>query len=180
MTETLELEQPVVKRGPGRPRKVQIELTQVKPVEPKITKVEEPLTLEKYNLSTDKTIIGKSIVIYQKEANYGYRSTLCTLYPSPTANCQIWSIAAAVNIFNKPKNSAIDILFLMWEQVRKNMLLIDVKSMYEKNVEAIFDNKLIMSKTNYRSTYGTDMTLYLLDTRHCLNNTLKSKLVKDE
>lgn len=90
-----------------------------------------------------------------------------TIIPSPTANCQIYSIGCAEIIFRDyfTKDERLFMLRECQKIVGKNQLLLDITQSYENTVEEIFDKSYITFKNRYINTkYSSEMTMYLIKT----------------
>lgn len=90
--------------------------------------------------------------------SYGWLST------SPTANCQLFSLAQANNFFANVKGvDLIKTLQLIGKTAgAKQIMLIDVNQSYFNKVEELFKPENVIIKTPYLSTNGSNMCIYLL------------------
>jgi len=90
---------------------------------------------------------------------------------SPTANCQIFSLAQANNIFGYVQGDLLkQLLKLIGHQTNsKAMMLIDVNVGYSKKVEEVFPTEFIKLKSDYLSTNNSNMCMYLLNMSYIYN-----------
>lgn len=101
--------------------------------------------------------------IYRNDQDYHYLNII----PTPTGNCQVYSIGNSKLIFHSlfTKEERLNILKECQKLGNKNQLLIDIESDYEYKVEDIFNKNYIAFKQQYINTkYATKMTMYLLYT----------------
>ncbi len=101
--------------------------------------------------------------IYRNGQDYHY----INIIPTPTGNCQVYSIGNSKLLFHHvfTKQEILSILKECQKIGNKNQLLIDIESSYEDKVEDIFSKYHIVFKQQYANTkYGTKMTMYLLKT----------------
>lgn len=89
-------------------------------------------------------------------------------HPSPTANCQVCSLAGIggyTEVFEQQKISGFEMILRDWDiNFMSKQLLIDVKEQYAKNVEAIckkLDIEIVLNN-KYKNTRNTDMRMILM------------------
>lgn len=105
---------------------------------------------------------GHSGVIVQ-DKNKGDVFYTC---PSPTGNCQVYSISYFNNIislFNSLEDR-VDMLSIAQRSSGKMLVTLDVNEKFAPNVEEIYGTENIVFKNPYTSTNNSKMIMYLINT----------------
>lgn len=112
--------------------------------------------------------VAYQIILYDDKGNKLYGNNDILVILSPTANCQIASIAG-VQLFIERKD-AKEFFKKIYQAVGKKLVLIDVKAdnedykrAFEDKIDAIFEPERIIFKQFYRSTNNSKMLMYLLN-----------------
>lgn len=138
-------EQPIVKRGPGRPRKVVISVKQ---------------DFAKINISKQGDYWD--IREFPSTKNK-YPCSLGRITISPTDNCQLFSYASFANLLTGIKiEEQLNVVKLASLKASKKLMLIDVKQVYVNKVEKLFTKDQIISKITYESTNNSNMNIFLI------------------
>jgi len=136
------------------------------PAQQIVEKKEEPKPVKKVKLEV--TVKETSYDIY--ECGTKSLGRLCSVYPSPTNNCQIQSISGIDYVLaNLNTEDTITFLHEVYENTAmKTLFLVDVSSPYLKRIEAIFEPSEMLVKAPYINNTGSSMCLYLLQIKQML------------
>ena len=102
-------------------------------------------------------------------AGYIRKSNVFDAYTSPTANCQLCSIAGFQNIFSYP-NHIESILKECYQKTSKKLILVDIRDDYMSYFNEMIDKSFVVSKTPYTSTNGNHMVLILLNIQNLVEH----------
>lgn len=99
------------------------------------------------------------------ELRYNKNDYRACVFTSPTANCQLYSIGNADSILWQEKDLRLELFRLIYRNVQKKIMLLDIKPNLELKLLEIFNESEIISKTQYKSTNGSDMLIVLVKTQ---------------
>lgn len=87
----------------------------------------------------------------------------------PTGNCQLYSLYNAKVILQLPIAERKAEFYKIWKAFQmRSLVLIDIQVSYESKVEEIFPKQNILVKSNYNSSNGSSMMLYLINQRNLI------------
>ena len=138
------IEQTIVKRGPGRPRKVIMPQT--------FNKIKIEKNGDYWNIREYPTLLKK------------YPISLGNFCLSPTSNCQLFSYLSFNELLTSKlnKKEIINVLQLISLRANKKIILIDVKKQYVNKIKKLFTKNQILSETNYISTNDSNMNIFIV------------------
>lgn len=111
----------------------------------------------------------------KKTEQFDIDGLICTITSSPTANCQLYTIGMAFNIFKF--QNPYDVFCYIQSIVKKNLLMLDINVGYCHNVDDLFKTNII-SRIPYTSTNSSSMCIYLINTRN-MQKDMMDKLKND-
>lgn len=123
--------------------------------------------MSKYTINPTKSLDQRyNYTVNGNKEGYGENQyNFLYLNMSPTANCQIGSFYNFVTLLHENKETQIEILkFTKNSGGLKAQMIIDINRTYEKKVEELIPEDMIVFKQQYRSTNESLMTMYLVKT----------------
>lgn len=157
---------PVVKRGPGRPRKVVVS----EPVVAKTTRrkavVKTKPIIEKPYIPSIKITMNNSgfhqVAVSKKGSKYD--NTFGGITQSPTSNCQLFSWASFNNIISAYKNDPALFTRLCNEvsmRMGKKLMLVDLNFAWVNTFKTLVPANRIVLDAPYVSTNGSNMNILI-------------------
>lgn len=83
------------------------------------------------------------------------------VYVSPTSNCQTCSVSGFQQIFSVP-NKINSLLYDIYDKTKKRLIIIDIRQDYMCYFNEMINKDMVISKTLYNSTNGSNMALIML------------------
>lgn len=156
-----------VKKGPGRPKG-----SKNKPK--KVVKIEKKILTPIIQHSSGT---GFKVVRFLDSANVPKVQQYVNVYDAPTGNCQLFSTsyfnqlkAFEENVKYHKLADKVDfkpILSAIRSSVyKKNLMFIDVRSLYKTFVKKLFTKDEIITETPYKSSNGSNMVTYIIDMKN--------------